>query len=134
MAAMLAYLQAPMGILGPDHGSVPDLLASACASDAREAAALLSTTLRCADSGLLPHLDGLPLGALTASKRKLLSCLVGGTPSGFGSDVVAAGAALESAVRPFASVCRTTPSFPYPCPSRASPSPTPHTARFSPLL
>jgi hypothetical protein len=86
---MLAFMQG-----GPPCPSLPavpaDPLSAATAASARETAALLATSLRCTDAGLQPSTpDGLPLGALTAAKRKLLSALVGGTPSGYCAELVA---------------------------------------------
>ncbi len=95
---MLALMQG--GPPCPSLAVPTDPLSAATAASARETAALLATSLRCTDAGLQPATpDGLPLGALTAAKRKLLSALVGGTPSGYCAELVAAGAALESAVR-----------------------------------
>ena len=114
-ALVLAFLQRtalsasaplPPAAAAPAPGAYPaaraasfDALAGSVEAAPAAAAALLSTTLRCLDSGLLPHADGLPIGALTASKRKLLAALAGSAPSGYGGELLAAGAALDSAVR-----------------------------------
>lgn len=76
-----------------------DPVSSSIAAHPAGAATLLATGLSLGDAGLLPHHDGAPVGALLAAKRKLQACLSGGDSAGVCSEVAAAGAALEQAVR-----------------------------------
>ena len=62
-------------------------------------ASLLATSTHCLDAGVLPSSEGIPTGALVASKRKFMSTVVGSNPGGVTSDLSTASEAFELAVR-----------------------------------
>ena len=84
---------------GGELNSCPSTMMESVLSNPAETASLLATTVRCIDSGMLPHSEGVPTGVLVATKRKLISNLLGASPGGLSGDIVAASEAYESAVR-----------------------------------
>ena len=80
-------------------GGGSSAMSSTILSSPIAAASLLATSIRCIDSGMLPQSEGVPTGALVASKRKLICTLAGASSGGISGDMLAASEVYESAVR-----------------------------------